>query len=263
MLSAERLSQSYFEWYKKQISFDNITDNIVQIDLPFLDSFSDEIAIYAIELSNNKIKLTDDGWTLNNLEEHGVNIRRSKTRRKIFKNEIKSYGVAVSDDELSLTTSINNFPEAKHRLLQAILFVNNMFMLSSPNTTNVFLDDLKLFFETNNIRATQSVSFLGNSGLSHKFDFLISGFKDIPTRLIKTLAVSRNDSVFAKSILTDITQTRLIRDGLTKYYVFINDCSKENTKVHINPDIITLFNQNDIIPVKYSERNKFVKELAV
>ena len=136
-------------------------------------------------------------------------------------------------------------------------------MLSSPNTTNVFLDDLKLFFETNNIRATQSVSFLGNSGLSHKFDFLISGFKDIPTRLIKTLAVSRNDSVFAKSILTDITQTRLIRDGLTKYYVFINDCSKENTKLHVNPDIITLFNQNDIIPVKYSERNKFVKELAM
>ncbi|MCC4398012.1 DUF1829 domain-containing protein [Limosilactobacillus reuteri] len=115
-------------------------------------------------------------------------------------------------------------------------------MLSSTNTTNVFLEDLKIFFETNNIRATQSVSFLGNSGLSHKFDFLISGFKDIPTRLIKTLSVSRNDSVFAKSILTDITQTRLIRDDLTKYYVFINDCSKENTRVNVNPDIITLFN---------------------
>ncbi len=263
MLSAEKLSQVYYEWYKKQISFDNITDNIVQIDLPFLDNFNDEITIYAIELPNNKIKLTDDGWTLNNLEEHGVNIRRSKTRRKIFENEVTSYGVVVSDDELSLTASKSKFPEAKHRLLQAILFVNNMFMLSSTNTTNVFLDDLKIFFETNNIRATQSVSFLGNSGLSHKFDFLISGFKDIPTRLIKTLSVSRNDSVFAKSILTDITQTRLIIDDLTKYYVFINDCSKENTRVNVNPDIITLFNQNDIIPVKYSERNKFIKELAM
>ena len=171
--------------------------------------------------------------------------------------------MVVSDGELSLTASRSKFPEAKHRLLQAILFVNNMFMLSSTNTTNVFLEDLKIFFETNNIRATQSVSFLGNSGLSHKFDFLISGFKDIPTRLIKTLSVSRNDSVFAKSILTDITQTRLIRDDLTKYYVFINDCSKENTRVNVNPDIITLFNQNDIIPVKYSERNKFIKELAM
>ena len=171
--------------------------------------------------------------------------------------------MVVSDGELSLTASRSKFPEAKHRLLQAILFVNNMFMLSSTNTTNVFLDDLKIFFETNNIRTTQSASFLGNSGLSHKFDFLISGFKEIPTRLIKTLSVSRNDSVFAKSILTDITQTRLIRDDSTKYYVFINDCNKENTRVNVNPDIITLFNQNDIITVKYSERNKFIKELAM
>ncbi|MCC4398011.1 DUF1828 domain-containing protein [Limosilactobacillus reuteri] len=48
-----------------------------------------------MELPNNKIKLIDDGWTLNNLEEHGVNIRRSKTRRKIFENEVTSYGVVV------------------------------------------------------------------------------------------------------------------------------------------------------------------------
>ena len=41
-----------------------------------LDNFNDEITIYAIELPNNKIKLTDHDWTLNNLEEHGVNIRR-------------------------------------------------------------------------------------------------------------------------------------------------------------------------------------------
>ncbi|MRG62986.1 DUF1828 domain-containing protein [Lactobacillus reuteri] len=120
------------------------------------------MTIYAIELPNNKIKITADGWTLNNLEEHGVNIRRSKTRRNIFENEVTSYGVVVSDDEFSLTASKSKFSEAKYRLLQASLFVNNMFMLSSTNTTNFFLEDLKISFETNNIRATQSVSFLGN-----------------------------------------------------------------------------------------------------
>ncbi|CUR43267.1 FIG00743109: hypothetical protein [Limosilactobacillus reuteri] len=50
---------------------------------------------------------------------------------------------------------------------------------------------------------------------------------------------------------------------LTSFYNPPNDCSKENTRVNVNPDIITLFNQNDIIPVKYSERNKFIKELAM
>lgn len=70
--------------------------------------------------------------------------------------------MVVSDDEFSLTASKSKFSEAKYRLLQASLFVNNMFMLSSTNTTNFFLEDLKISFETNNIRATQSVSFLGN-----------------------------------------------------------------------------------------------------
>lgn len=85
-----------------------------------------------------------------------------KTRRNIFENEVASYGVVVSDDEFSLTASKSKFSEAKYRLLQASLFVNNMFMLSSTHTTNVFLEDLKISFETNNIRATQSVSFLEN-----------------------------------------------------------------------------------------------------
>ena len=83
-----------------------------------LDNFNDEITIYAIELPNNKIKLTDHDWTLNNLEEHGVNIRRSKTRRKIFENEVTSYGVVVSDDELSLTASKSKLTEAKHRSVE-------------------------------------------------------------------------------------------------------------------------------------------------
>lgn len=262
-MNADELSKAYIEWYKKQISFKNIKNNIVQIDLPFLDNFRDEIAIYAIEEPNGQIKLTDDGWTISGLEERGIYINRSKHRKKILNEQIKLYGIEIDEDELTITVPKNKFPEAKHRLLQAILFVNDMFMLASPNISHVFLDDLKLFFEANNIRATQGVSFLGNSGLTHKFDFLISGFKEIPTRLIKTLSISRNDSVFAKSIVTDITQTRMIRDTPTSFYVFINDQDKDKKKLPVNQDIISLFKQNDIKPVKYSERENVVKELAM
>ncbi|WP_263851634.1 DUF1828 domain-containing protein, partial [Limosilactobacillus reuteri] len=105
------------------------------------------------------MKITADGWTLNNLEEHGVNIRRSKTRRNIFENEVASYGVVVSDDEFSLTASKSKFSEAKYRLLQASLFVNNLFMLSSPHTTNVFLEALKIYCEINTLLSTKNVSF--------------------------------------------------------------------------------------------------------
>ena len=261
-LDAKKLSDNYLQWYKEQVSFKNVQKNVVRIDLPFLDSFQDEIALYAVKLPNGEIKLTDDGWTLNGLEEHGVYINRSKHRKEILNNQISLYGVEKIDDELSVTVDLKHFPEAKHRLLQAVLFVNDMFMFSPTNTSNVFLDDVQSFFNENNIRATAGVSFLGQSGLTHKYDFLISGFKDIPTRLIKTLSASNNDTLFAKSILTDISQTRLVRQDPTTYYVFINDRDKDKNKIEVNPEILTLFKQNNIKAVKFTERNAVIKELA-
>lgn len=262
MLNAKQLSNDYLNWYSKQISFKNVNNDTVRIDLPFLDSFQDEIIIYAIKLADGNIKLTDDGWTINNLEEHGVFINRSKHRRQLLNQQIKLYGVERVDDEFTVTVDLHHFPAAKHRLLQAILFVNDMFMFSPANTANVFLDDLQAFFDEHKIRATPGISFLGNSGLTHKYDFLISGFKDIPTRLIKTLSASNNDALFAKSILTDISQTRLIRDDPTDYYVFINDRDKSKQPIDVNPEIISLFEQNNIKPVKYTERETVVKELV-
>lgn len=87
-LDAKKLSDKYIQWYKEQISFKNIKKNVVRIDLPFLDSFQDEIVLYAIQQPDGNIKLTDDGWTINNLEEHGVFINRSKHRKEILKRQL-------------------------------------------------------------------------------------------------------------------------------------------------------------------------------
>lgn len=260
-LDAKKLSEEYFAWYKNNTEYKNINSNIVQIDLPFMDNFSDEISIYAIGLSDGRIKITDDGWTVNNLEDMGVNINRSKTRKKLFTRQIRAYGVSDSDDELYIIADSSKFAEAKHRMLQAILFVNDMFMLASKNTSTFFFEDISLFFENNNIRANKNVSYLGQSGLSHKFEFSIPGFKKIPTRLVKTMSYA-NNPMFAKSILTDVEQTKPILDEPSAFYVFLNDVDNEQRKAKVNPDIITLFKQNGVRTVLYSQRESVIEELA-
>lgn len=264
MISAEELSKNYLDWCSKNINFTDVSANVVKIDVPFLDSFNDEIAIYAVnDPYTGSITLTDDGWTINNLESRGVYLKHSKKRQQLFQRQISNYGVVENDDALQITTTPDNFPISKHRLLQAMLFVDNMFMLATKNTTNLFLEDLQNFFNEHKIRTTQGVSFVGNSGLTHKFEFSISGFSPerIPTRLIKTLTASSNSQVFAQSILTDITQTRPVQTGLTEYYVFINDVH-DDTLVKVSPQILSLFEQNDIKAVKYSDRDSVVEELA-
>ncbi|WP_288557296.1 DUF1828 domain-containing protein [uncultured Lactobacillus sp.] len=264
MLDAEKLREKHLEWYNQNTSFENLNDNVVAIDVPFLDNFSDEIEMYAVGQKNGLIKLTDDGWTLDNLLSRGVDINKSKKRKSILINQLRGYGISLIADELTTTVDINHFAEAKNRLLQAILFTNDMFMLARNNTGSIFVEDVGEFLTVNNIRATANVAFYGNSGMTFKFEYLIAGIKDIPTRLIKTLSVP-NNPVFAKSILTDITEARKIRKNdttSTDYYVFVNDIDNSQKALKsVKPEITSMFEDNDIKPVLYSKRDSVISEL--
>ena len=259
-IDANTLKKQYLNWVNKSFSYEQLNNNIIRIDTPFLDNFSDEVVIYAIPKPNNFIKLTDDGWTIDNLESQGIYIHRSQKRKRLLETQLKMYGVNLNNDELTISIDITDFPIAKHRLLQAILFVNDMFMLSNNNTKNIFIEDMDKYFFDNNIRVLKNASFVGESGLTHKFDYSIPGLgKKIPDKLIKILSGGNND-VFAKAIVTDVEQTKAELNGKnTVFYTFIND-QKNDKKIEIRNDILNLFNNSNIHPVLYSDRENVVEE---
>lgn len=263
-MNSSNLKDRYISWIKTNAEFNDIDNNVVRIDLPFRDNLSDNIVMYAIRKANNLIMLTDDGWTMDNLHSIGININRSPKRKSLLYDELKSFGVSINDEgELYIQCSIETFPENKHKLLQAILFVNDMFMLSSKNTSSIFIEDMSDFLSDNGIRFITDVSFTGESGLIHKFDFSIAGNKKISDKLIKTMSAP-NNSMYAKSIVTDITQVQLNHTHRSvDFYVFLQDHDKNtNKKININDDILKLFKINNIIPVPFSQKNDFVDKLA-
>lgn len=170
-MKAFDLQKQYLEWYKAKSSFKNLNSKTVRIDVPFLDNFSDEVTMYAIENSNNTITLTDDGWTIDNLESLGVYISKSVNRKRIFNQKLMTFGIKNENDELTITVPLSKFSDAKNRLLQAMLSVNDMFMLSKNNTKSLFIEDVGNFLEENQIRATPDVSFSDASGMTFNFDF--------------------------------------------------------------------------------------------
>lgn len=262
MLNAKDLNKEYLNWVKKSYEYNQLENGVVRIDSPFLDNFSDKIVMYAVPLKNGKIKLTDDGWTLENLDEIGVSISRSPNRKKTLESQVTSFGIDVIDGELSTEVPFEDFPTAKHRLLQAIIFVNDMFMMAPKTTSKVFFDDVADFFVKNNIRTTKKISYIGKTGLTHRYDFSIAGMGEkIPLRLIKTLAAPTNP-LFAKSIVTDVMQTKPVIEDNVKFYVFLNNLNKNNKVIEINPDILNLFNDSSIKPIMYSDRDKYISELS-
>lgn len=62
--------------------------------------------MYAVGQKDVLIKLTDDGWTLDNLLSRGVDINKSKKRKTILINQLRGYGISLIDDELTTIMSL-------------------------------------------------------------------------------------------------------------------------------------------------------------
>jgi len=257
-LDVLELEKRVKEFYNQSFSFNKLNGSYIRIDTPFMDRHNDSLILYAVK-NGDAIKLTDGGYVLDDLESEGIRITRSKRKTKILREQLRSYAVSLdeSNNELYVESkSVAGFPRAQNFLIQAMLFVNDMFMLSDSNVNDIFKNEIAHFFEDNNIRVLHDPTFVSNSGMTHKYDFTIAGIKEIPDRLIKTMNSPRNE-YYAKALATDVRLTKPVLTRNTEFYTFVNDRDKS-----IDSNIISLFDDEGIKTIPYSRREEFVAELA-
>ena len=75
----EKLISDYLRWLKEGLRVSEL-ESSCQIATPFLDRHNDEIEIY-VELSNGEVLLTDDGYTIADLESTGMSLNTPTGRR--------------------------------------------------------------------------------------------------------------------------------------------------------------------------------------
>ncbi len=93
---AEKLKKEYLDWYNQTLEFSKLSNNVVRIDTPFKDNSLDNLIIYALyDQSRDMITLTDDGYTLFDLENNGISLNKSKKRKKIFEEHLSAYGIKI------------------------------------------------------------------------------------------------------------------------------------------------------------------------
>lgn len=260
MLSAKELKSEYINWYKKHLQFKSLNDNLIRIDSPFKDNTLGDIVIYAEKNPNDStITLTDDGYTMFNLELAGVDIKKSPKRQFIFMKNLESYGVNFNADtnELYIKSSIKKFSESKHRLLQCLLFVNDMYILSKPNIKNIFTEDVSEVFDEHNIIYTQDIIINSHSGMSHKFEFVIPGKKNQKEKFVKTVSTP-NNTLIAKAIVTDANQAKVVkRDKPNEFFVILDDRKKA-----VNDEVNNLLVESDITPINFTELPQKIEQLT-
>jgi Domain of unknown function DUF1828./Domain of unknown function DUF1829. len=246
------LVDAYVEWLKQKINAKDI-DGVCEITTPFLDRHNDHLQIY-IKKAGDVLILTDDGYTIRDLELSGFDIGTEK-RRRLLHSILNGFGARLQGDEIIAEARTENFPQKKHNIIQAMLAVNDLFVMAKPMVASVFREDVETYLRAHQIRFTPSVKFTGKSGYDQSFDFVIPASQKRPERIIRAINQPTRQSI---SMLIFVwADTKSARPMESTAYGVLNDTEQE-----VKPEITSALRQYGMKPLLWSKREEYVEELA-
>ena len=251
MISGKDLVDSYLKWFREEITFSPV-NGYTQITTPFLDTHNDMIQIY-VKQNGKKLILTDDGWTIHDLEALGCDLT-SKKRKELLDGIVNRLGVTRQGDELVAIAGPSNFPQKKHSLIQAIISVSDMMMVSNTRVASLFLDDVSNFLNNHKIWVSRDVQLGGRSGFSHKFDFLLPHTDRRPETMIQAINNPNKQSV--EYTLFGWSDTQAQRGENSQLVVFLNDQGKT-----VSTSVVSAFNEYGIDAYPWENRRESLGKL--
>lgn len=247
----ESFVDDYLRWLKTQIKPYNLdfnSEGYAVISTPFLDVHNDHIEIY-IKKDKNKIILSDDAYTINNLELSGLNM--TPKREELIKGICKRHGLICDGPEISKTTSIDNFTSSFHSIIQTILAVNDLNLVRQDKVSDFFLEDVKEYLDRNHINYIESINVTGESSLNHNFDFAFQKTDKTPERFCNV--IKNPTSSIIKTMIFGWNDTKKSRKNESEWIVVLND-SKQ-----ISEEVLNALGTYEAKTVLWSERENNLK----
>ena len=227
----------------KEITFEKVGE-YYEITTPYLDSANDYLQIY-VRQDGDELYFTDDSATINNLKMSGFQL--TAARKKHLQRILNQYGVKLNGDELIAKAPANSFAQKKHLFIQAMLRIDDMFMISKSKVASFFLDDIQEFFDEKEIYYSDNVQFTGISGFAHNYDFLLQRSRTKPERLCQ--AVNNPNKSSMGNILFAWNDTKPARKNGSQLIVILNDQN------NIAKGVEDAFLNYDAKVIKWSERD--------
>ena len=248
----DRLIEAYVSWLRRGLQAETVGE-ACELTTPFLDRHNDHLQIYA-ERVGDRIVLSDDGYILADLEGSGLDINTPK-RKEILRTILNGVGVQEVDGRLVVEASERTLGQRTHGLIQAMISVNDMFVMAQPRVSAFFWEDVKVFLELHDVRFSPRVKLSGRSGFDHAIDFLIPASRTQPERIIQAINAPSKNTVTA--YLFALNDTRQARDQASRAYAILND-----TERAVPGDVVEALEAYEVVPAPWSAREQFVEELA-
>jgi len=252
----QALIDSYVGWLRHGLSVEAIGD-ACEVTTPFLDRHNDHLQVYAVR-RNGGVELSDDGYILADLRTSGLAVDTPK-RRQVLEGMLNGLGVREQDGRLTVEASAANLGQRLHSLVQAMLAVNDMFVMAQPRVASFFFEDVQRFLDGHQIRYSTRVKLSGKSGFDHAVDFLIPKSPRRPERMLEAINAPNRNAISAYLFgLSDVREARSRGAGAeAEAYAFLNDQEQA-----ASGDVISALGAYRVKPVLWSQRDQVVEALA-
>ena len=248
----DKLIEAYVAWLRQGLSAE-LLENVCELTTPFLDRHNDHLQIYAMK-QGGKIMLSDDGYTLSDLRTSGLELSTPK-RKIVLESMLNGFGVHTVGNQLVIEASERNLGQRLHSLVQAMLAVNDMFVMAQPRVASFFWEDVRAFLDQHEVRYSPRVKIAGRSGFDHAIDFLIPKSKAKPERIIQAINAPNKNTI--GTYLFILGDTRQARGNNSEAYAFLNDSERE-----VGGEILEALESYEVIPALWSKRRDYVDALA-
>lgn len=198
----EIIMESYLNWIRDNTFLRDLRTNLIKITSPFLDAHNDYITLYVKRMTDNDIKFTDAGNFYNDLSSYGITLDGKK--RELFDMALNSYGIVFDKDskEIYIDSDIKNIGRAKHRIIQCLITLNDLFNYTQQNIKELFFDEVYNALHDRDIPFTPNLQLRGATGYEHRFDFSIGVRKGREESLIRLVSDPTQSDVVQKYLFS-------------------------------------------------------------
>lgn len=221
MKSTQELLDDYYRFLSTGYQITELQDSD-EIITPLTDNIGDNITIYLTRLSNGKIKLDDDGYTIDNLQI--MNITLSDARMQIVNEICDQYHVNLANGILSNDGTESEFSRMKLNLTSAMLKIGDLSFTQHSQVTKMFVEDVVSTFDQKELGGIKS-EFTGRSGVTYKFPYVVPHRNKYPLKIVDIVnRISPGKMMQSAFQFTDVKNNASFKYALTpKFLLVYND----------------------------------------
>ncbi|WP_267201524.1 DUF1828 domain-containing protein [Limosilactobacillus kribbianus] len=221
METTKQLLDDYYHFLSKSYQINKL-DDADEIVTPFTDNLGDNITIYLSQINDTKIKLDDDGYTLDNLEMMNINL--SDTRQQILKRICNQYSVNLSEEGILFNSgSPAEFSRMKLNLTSAILKISDLSFTQHSHIKKMFVDDVISTLNQSDLGGLPS-HFIGRSGVKYDFPYVVAQHKTHPLKIVDVTNHINNGNVMQTAFqFTDIQNNATFQFVSPVFLLIYND----------------------------------------